>query len=153
MLATKTFCLLIVSTAVYYYYYYYFVAMSERSTVTVPPDNWTSLVSVEKPDPTRHIYIHHGSQSIKGTYAISPLAENVYPPVYDMPKEHATRHNTSSATFETKNSAIGATVWITGKNPLVREPAPESGKPKGKPVSVEARSNMGSLKLVIVSIH
>lgn len=126
--------------------------MPTKSTVTVPPDSWTSLVSVEKPDPIRHIYIHHGSQSIKGTFAISPLAEDVYPPVYDMPKEHATKHNTSSAIFETKNSAIGATIWITGKNPLVREPAPEQGTSKGKPVSVEARSNMGHLKLVIVSI-
>lgn len=119
-------------------------------SVTVPPTSWSNLVSVDKPDAIRHLNIHHNSQSIKGSFAISPLAEDVYPPLYDMPKEASTKNNTSSATFETKNSAIGVTVWIIGEDPVVRKTS-EQGKPKGKPVSIEAKSTMGHMKLVIVS--
>lgn len=116
----------------------------------MPPSSWTTLVSADHPDPTRHLYIHHQTQSIKGSFSISPLAEDVYPPLYDMPLEATTKNHSASATFSTKNSAIGVTVWITGKDPLIREKA-HHGKPKGKPVSVEAKSTMGHMKLVIVS--
>lgn len=116
----------------------------------MPPSSWTTLVSVDHPEPTRHLYIHHHAQSIKGNFAISPQAEDVYPPLYDMPIEATTKNHSASASFVTKNSAIGVTVWIPGKDTLIREKA-HHGKPKGKPVSVEAKSTMGHMKLVIVS--
>jgi hypothetical protein len=119
-------------------------------SVTEPPSSWANLVSADKPEAIRHLYIHHNSQSIKNNFAISPLAEDVYPPLYDMPKEASIKNNTSSATFETKNSAIGVTVWIIGDDPVIRQAA-ELGKPKGKPVSIEAKSTMGHMKLVVVS--
>ncbi|UZJ56672.1 hypothetical protein CBS101457_005992 [Exobasidium rhododendri] len=119
------------------------------STVTLPPDNWTALVSGDsRPEPVRHINIYHTSQSIKGQYAISPLAEDLFPPRYDLPTEVATSNNTSSATFETKNSAIGVKVWILGNDTLVREPK-EAGKKVGKPVSVYAKTYIGHIKVEV----
>lgn len=120
------------------------------SALTLPPDNWTSLVSAEKPEPTRHLYIHHASQSIKGQYSISPLADDEYPPKYDLPTEVATSSNASSATFETKNSAIAVTVWIHGEDPLVREKR-DKGAQAGKPVSVYAKTYLGHIKVEVVS--
>jgi len=121
------------------------------ASITLPPDNWTSLVSVDKPDAARHIYIHHTSQSIKGNFAISPLAEDVYPPKYDLPTDVATKNNTSSATFETKNSAIGVRVWIIGNDPLVREAKDSGSKAVAKPVSIYAKTYIGHIKVEVVS--
>jgi hypothetical protein len=110
-----------------------------------PPVYWTTLLSSKKPDPARHVHIEQKTQSIKGSYSISPFAKDAYPPLYDMPTEEATTDNTSSATFETKDSAVAVRVWVIGKSDeegeqLVRPPK-EHGKPVGAdPLPVDSHN-------------
>ncbi|PWN91668.1 hypothetical protein FA10DRAFT_265513 [Acaromyces ingoldii] len=125
-----------------------------------PPVNWTTLVAESsRPKPVNHIYITQNSQSIKGKYTISPYAEDVYPPVYDLPPAENKAKNSSSAGFVNKNSAISVMVWIEGNKDLVgghQRPTSIEGLPvgrpiqeHGKPVTVYTKSHMGRIKIVV----
>lgn len=123
--------------------------------------NWTTLVAESsRPKPVNHIYITQNSQSIKGKYTISPYAEDVYPPVYDLPPAENKAKNSSSAGFVNKNSAISVMVWIEGNKDLVgghhQRPTSIEGLPvgrpiqeHGKPVTVYTKSHMGRIKIVV----
>lgn len=122
--------------------------------------NWTTLVAESsRPKPVNHIYITQNSQSIKGKYTISPYAEDVYPPVYDLPPAENKAKNSSSAGFVNKNSAISVMVWIEGNKDLIgghQRPTSIDGLPigrpiqeHGKPVTVYTKSHMGRIKIVV----
>lgn len=62
----------------------------------------------------RHVRIEQPSHSIKGRYAIGPAAVDHWPPLFDLPAEEVVRKSSSSASFETRSSAIAVEVWIMG---------------------------------------
>lgn len=125
---------------------------AESHANMAPPERWSSIVASEKPTPVRHIYIQQVSQSVKGSFAISPHADDVYPPVYDKPKDEAVANNRSSAIFETKNSAVGVTVWIMGSDETSHHREKQHrDQPAGKPISIEAKTYMGAIKVLVVS--
>lgn len=123
----------------------------------------------------RHIRIEQPSHSIKGRYTIGPAAQDHRPPLYDPPLEQVVGQTSSSASFETKGSAISAEVWIMGDEKMQEGGAEEGpalhrrrnsldeqrkggakagespSRGKNQPVSVAAKSYMGRIHLSIVS--
>lgn len=117
----------------------------------------------------RHVRIEQLSHSIKGRYTIGPAAVDHRPPLYDMPVEEVTRQTSSSASFETRSSAIAVEVWIMGDQDQLdangelthastHRKGPNSSLTKdgqmvsrNKPVSVAAKSYMGRIQMSIVS--
>ncbi|PWN19961.1 hypothetical protein BCV69DRAFT_299719 [Microstroma glucosiphilum] len=121
----------------------------------------------------RHIRIEQPSHSIKGRYTIGPAAQDHRPPLYDAPLEQVVGQTSSSASFETKGSAISAEVWIMGDDKLQEGGAEEGpalhrrrksfdeqrkggvtagdspSRGKNQPVSVAAKSYMGRIHLSI----
>ncbi|CAO1616323.1 unnamed protein product [Sympodiomycopsis kandeliae] len=115
----------------------------------------------------RHVRIEQLSHSIKGRYTIGPAAKDHHPPLFDMPVEQVTRQTSSSASFETRSSAISVEVWIMGdddKNDpegdlasaLTHRNGPAAALKKdgtvvskNKPVSVAAKSYMGRIHMAI----
>lgn len=118
----------------------------------------------------RHVRIEQPSHSIKGRYTIGPAAVDHRPPLYDMPVEQVTRQTSSSASFETRSSAIQVEVWIMGdddkldasgelSHAATHRKGPSSSitkdgtlVSKNKPVSVAAKSYMGRISMSIVSV-
>lgn len=109
----------------------------------------------------RHIRIEQPSHSIKGRYTIGPSARDHRPPLYDMPLDQVVGQTSSSASFETRSSAIAAEVWIMANEEDGSEGDPAGHKrhlssdgkniSKNKPISVAAKSYMGRIQISIVS--
>lgn len=125
--------------------------------MAVPPQAWVQLMNTEfKPKPVKHIFIEQHSQSVKGQYSISPLSEDVYPPKYDPPREKLKQESSSSANFETHNSAVNVTVWVYGKQTHLGDDeggemafARRDPKAAGKPVVIMAQTTLSNLKIEV----
>lgn len=146
--------------------------MSDDQTSTLP--DWATVKlgnGMTHSRYARHVRIEQLSHSIKGRYTIGPAAADHHPPLYDMPVEEVTRQTSSSASFETRSSAIAVEVWIMGdddklnpngelayasthrKGPSASMTKEGTLVSKNKPVSVAAKSYMGRIQMSIVSIN
>lgn len=153
--------------------------MSASSPEALPPWAFTALETAKQVSGrkvARHIRIEQPSQSIKGVFCISPVVDDLHPPIYDKPCETQLNNCSSSAWFEGRSGPVNVTVVVQGdgdeethakvkeaaQNEDLQQLTAESEKVRGqrkmggaaekrKPVGIHAKSYMGSVRVAIVS--